>query len=226
MSISRKDFKNDLIYDQILKKSKKKDKLKNLFKKELTKEEIANMKSLDIDNFGVINNLNFLSFFKELKEIDFENVEIRDLENLVNLENLKSLWFEDICFKTELPILNIESLMIENCIGFSLNYDFLRESKNLKSLYLVGIDEEINLDKLLNVCPNLKTLYINETSFDKNTLNSLLYFNDLEKLSISYLNKENIELIKELSKKGIEIELYDYDEFIMKEFEHDENVYM
>lgn len=226
MSISRKEFKNDFIYDKILKKIKKKDKVKNLFKKELTKEELSQMKGLDINDFGVLNNLNFLSFFSELIELDLENGEIRDLEILSSLENLKKIWFEDISIQTDIPILNIESLMIENCIGYSLKYETLKGMKNLKALYLIAIDDEINFYNLLDSCPNLKTLYINESSYEKKSLNALLDFNSLEKLSISYLNKENIELIKELSKKGVEIELYDYDDAIMKEFENDENIYM
>lgn len=189
---------------------------------EFSKEDLGKIKEISVD--GADGELNFLdiSNFNNLEDLIVSNTFLSSDDILIirNLSLLKSIRFNKCFFENanDVGLINVEEIHFFDCD--IIDYSFIKNMTNLKSLSIVNGDVSLNdlmFLKDLNFLrlthseisdlnkfnfPNLKELYINDTN-----INNYDILTDLDNLSVLDLSSEQCndwnEYVNILSKKKV-----------------------
>ena len=215
-------FENEQLAKYIMFKLDKED--NNFTEEELEKVDELVLDPININGEYEEVDLDKISYFTNVKRILFINLTIseKNIKELIKFKALESIYFEKCNFENEniINTINIKEIEFINCT--IVDYSFLYEMDELKSLSVVNgiidMTEINNLKKLeylqlsystiINVdnmeLTNLKELHIDNTNiYDVSIISNLP---NLEKISISKEQfLENKEYYNNLIKNGISV---------------------
>lgn len=156
---------------------------------DITDKELENIKILNLNRIDINKILNVyydeLSYFKNLEELNISNCMINNnlMQNIKKLKNLKNLNIYNSDFIDECYIfltnLNIENLVIDNCLGIK-DIAF----NNLNKLILKNTNEDI-------YAKNITSLDISNINNSDNNF----YLENIKELIISKKNKNIVNII-------------------------------